>query len=77
MAEQCFRASAGVGGVVDFDGLLDHWDVGAEVFAQGFEESGVGFRRVKRFSGGADDTDGAKRRQNRDRGARVLPARSR
>ena len=77
MMKQGLRAGAGEGGVVDFDGVLNHGDVGAEVLAEGREERGVGFRRVKRFSGGADDTDGAKRRQNRDPGARVLPARSR
>ena len=66
--DEDFRASAGEKGVVDFDGVLDHGDVGAEVLAEGREESGVGFRRVERFSGGADNTDGAEREQDRDRG---------
>ena len=77
MMKQGLRAGAGEKGVVDFDGVLDHGDVGAEILTEGREESGVGFRRVERFSGSADDTDGAQRKQDRDRGARVLPARSR
>ena len=48
--------------------MLEHGDVGAEILTEGREESGVGFRRVERFSGGADDTDGAEREQDRDRG---------
>lgn len=75
--DEGFRAGAGEGGVVDFDGMLDHGNVGAEILTEGREESLVGFRRVEGFSGGADDTDGVQRKQDRNRGARVLPARSR
>ena len=64
MLKQSLRAGSGEGGVVDFDGLLDHVDVRAEVLTERREESGVGFRRVTGLARGADHVDGAEREQD-------------
>ena len=59
VCEGGFGAGAGEEGGVDFHVGGEDGDVGAEVFAEGTEEGGVGGGGVEGLAGGADHADGA------------------